>query len=170
MAAQLTPGDLSEAAWQALAGQWWRWLRALAAGSFAASLDASSGRLCLLGQPAGAAQRASVHALVDAVYGSMQVGLLCWCMSAWRRLQRAPDTARMQEEDEVMRQHRALSSAVEAALKRTRIKLQNMQRQAAMGERADATKKLADLIMAALHSIPPGATSVQVGCSSRVLW
>ena len=76
MAAQLRPGDLSEASWQALAEQWRRWLRAHATGSFEVSLDAASGRLGMLGQPAGGAMpRASVHALVDTVYGSMQVGV-----------------------------------------------------------------------------------------------
>ena len=69
-----------------------------------------------------------------------------------------------------MRQHRALGGAVQAALKRTRIKLHNMQRQAAAGERADATKKQADLIMSALHSIRPGAASVQVRAACPLCW
>ena len=69
-----------------------------------------------------------------------------------------------------MRQHRALGGAVQAALKRTRIKLHNMQRQASAGERADATKKQADLIMSALHSIRPGAASVQVRAACPLCW
>ena len=69
-----------------------------------------------------------------------------------------------------MRQHRALGGAVQAALKRTRIKLHNMQQQAAAGERADATKKQADLIMSALHSIRPGAASVQVRAACPLCW
>ena len=84
MAAQLRPGDLSEAAWQALAEQWRRWLLAHATGSFEVSLDAASGRLGMLGPPAdGAAPRASAHALVDTVYGSMQVGLQSLRGASW---------------------------------------------------------------------------------------
>lgn len=67
-----------------------------------------------------------------------------------------------QEEDEYLRLHKTLNTAVEAALKRVRTKLQNMQKQAAEGERAVATKKRADLIVSALHCIEAGATSVQV--------
>ena len=67
-----------------------------------------------------------------------------------------------QEEVECLRLHKTLNTAVEAALKRVRTKLQNMQKQAAEGERAEATKKRADLIVSALHCIETGATSVQV--------
>lgn len=91
VAAQLRPGDLTDAAWQALAEQWRHWLRAHATGSFGATLDAASGRLCVLGQPAGAAPRASVHALVDAVYGRMQVGLQGLWMTSRECMRHVPD-------------------------------------------------------------------------------
>ncbi|KAK9843833.1 hypothetical protein WJX81_008320, partial [Elliptochloris bilobata] len=138
VASQLRPAGLSEAAWAALAEQWRLWLHAHATGRFAAAVEGPSGRLSLLGQPGGAAPPASLHALVDALYGSIQ------------------------EEDECLRLHKALDSAMETALKRTRTKLRNMQRQAAAGERAEATKKRADLIVSVLHKIQPGAGSVQV--------
>ena len=109
---------------------------------------------------------------MDAVYGSMQVGLQSLLVASRGSACGAGLTGRLlrQEEDEVMRQHRALGGAVQAALKRTRIKLQNMRRQAAAGERADATKKQADLIMSALHSIRPGAASVQVRAACPLCW
>ncbi len=70
MAAQLRPSELGEGAWAALGALWRRWLQAHATGAFAVAPDPAGGRLLLLGQRA---PPGGVHALVDAMYGGIQV-------------------------------------------------------------------------------------------------
>jgi len=79
---QLQPADLSESDWAALAEQWRRWLQVHAAGDFVATLSGPSERLSVLGDRAESAP-ASVHAIVDALYGSIQVGLLGHAVTRW---------------------------------------------------------------------------------------
>ena len=79
---QLHPADLSESDWAALAEQWRRWLQVHAAGDFVANLSGPNERLSVLGDRAESAP-ASVHALVDTLYGSIQVGLCGHAVTRW---------------------------------------------------------------------------------------
>ena len=56
----------------------------------------------------------------------------------------------------------ALARAVLAALRRLSAKAANLQAQQAAVEKAEATRKQADLLTANLHRCQPGATSVEV--------
>ncbi|KAK9823179.1 hypothetical protein WJX72_000857 [[Myrmecia] bisecta] len=131
------PGQLSDAQWQELFHKWRGWYHVLQSGAFQPRRCPDTQRFSVLGHlpqpvPEG------VHALVHDHYSPQS--------SAERFAQL----------------HQKISRALGQALKRLEGKMISFRTQLASADKAEATQKLADLIMANLYRCKRGSSSLEV--------
>ncbi|PSC69693.1 Fibronectin-binding A domain [Micractinium conductrix] len=130
------PAELSPEQWGRLHEQWCGWQGRLASGSFSPTACAASGTYSLVGahQRAVPAPLAFLHAYYTAPQQAEQAGGL----------------------------KQQLTRAVASAITRLQKKVAALQRQGGEGDKHGATQKLADMVMANVYRIEPGAAAVDV--------
>ncbi|KAF8058048.1 rqcH [Scenedesmus sp. PABB004] len=134
--AAAAPGDLGDAGWAALHGTWLAWLAALEGGAFAPSACPATGRFTVLGLRPLPEVHASAHDMLDGVFRGLQAGELYAAL------------------------HTRLSAAVRGALKKARGRVRAFEQQLAAADGAAALQRSADIIMANLYRLEPGAAEL----------